>query len=57
MSMLASLALKAANTSMICHSDDVFCLIIRLTTQQIVDAALTLIARMGQRACHYLFNL
>jgi len=57
MSMLAFLALNAANTSIMGYSDHVFCLIIRLTRAKIIDASLTLISMIGQRACHYLFRL
>ena len=52
MSTLAILALKAANTLIMCYSDHVFCLIMRVTRPEIVDALLTLISRVGQRACH-----
>jgi len=57
MLMLAFFVLKAANTSIMGYSDHVFCLIIRLTRAKIVDASLTLISMIGQRACHYLFRL
>ena len=56
MSTLAYLALKAANTLIMYYSDHVFYLIIRLTRPKIVDASLTLIHRIGQRACYYPFG-
>jgi len=49
MSSLAVLALKVANTLIMCHSDIVFVLIIRLTSPTIIDGSLTRISRMGQR--------
>jgi len=55
MSTLAFWALKAANTLIMCYSDHVFCFIIRLTRPKIVDASLTLISRIGQRALTIFF--
>jgi len=57
MSTLAFLASKAANTLIMCYSDHVLCLIMRLTRPEIVEVSLTLISRIGQWVCQYPFCL
>ena len=51
---VAFLALKEANTSIMCHSDHVFYLSIWLTRPKIIDASWTLISMIAQWAGHYL---
>jgi len=57
MPTLAVLGLQAANTSIMCNSDHVFWLIMRLARPKIVDASLMLISKIGQRGCHYSFSV
>jgi len=57
MPTLAFLGLQAANTSIMCNSDHVFWLIMRLARPKIVDASLMLISKIGQRRCHYSFSV
>ena len=57
MSRVAFLALKVANTLIICYSDHVFSLIIGLTRPKIVNTSLMIISRIGQQACPYAFCL
>jgi len=46
-------ALKAANTLIICSSDHDINWIITLSRPKIVDASLMLISMIGQRVCRY----
>jgi len=57
MLLLAFLDLKAANTLIMCRSDQLFFLIIRLTSPKIIDPSLMLISRMVQRVWHFWLNL